>query len=128
MDPVEIRDLTTDARTILAGHVGEVNDLTWSEDGTRVATSGSDGTVRVWDARTGVPVLVLRGLASSVSQIRFSHDGSSLASSGQDGVVRVWALDLDDLIAVAERNVTRQFTDPECREYLHLEACPVATP
>jgi hypothetical protein len=35
-------------------------------------------------------------------------------------VVRVWALDLDDLIAIARREVTRELTDDECRQYLHL--------
>jgi dipeptidyl aminopeptidase/acylaminoacyl peptidase len=123
---VEVRDLVTDARTILAGHVGEVFDVTWADDGARVATSGPDGTVRVWDAATGVPIVVLRGHGSGVVQVRFSPDGSSLASSGRDDV-RIWALDIDDLVAVARRNVTRQLSRQECLEYLHLDACPVIT-
>jgi hypothetical protein len=36
----------------------------------------------------------------------------------------VWALDLDDLIEIARRNVTRQPTGEECRQYLHVEPCP----
>ena len=64
---------------------------------------------------------------SGVGQVRFSPDGSRLASSGRDGI-RIWALDIDDLIDVAHRNVTRQLSRQECLEYLHLDACPVPTP
>jgi hypothetical protein len=37
--------------------------------------------------------------------------------------VRVWALDLDDLIGIAEGELTRDLTEEECRQYLH-EPCP----
>jgi hypothetical protein len=37
--------------------------------------------------------------------------------------VRVWALDLDDLIAIARRKVTRGLTAAECRRYLRRD-CP----
>ncbi len=70
-------------------------------------------------------IVVLRGHESGVGMVRFSPDGASLASSGRDGV-RIWALDIDELIDVAHRNVTRQLSRQECLEYLHLDACPVA--
>jgi hypothetical protein len=38
-------------------------------------------------------------------------------------VVRVWAVDIDDLIAIAKRNVTRGLTGDECRRYLHSRDC-----
>jgi hypothetical protein len=34
----------------------------------------------------------------------------------------VWALDLDDLIRIAEGELTRELTEAECRQYLH-QAC-----
>ena len=49
-----------------------------------------------------------------------------LASIGDDGIARVWALDLDDLIAIANDRLTRGFSEDECRQYLHLERCPDA--
>jgi hypothetical protein len=45
-------------------------------------------------------------------------------TSGFDGIFRVWALDLDELIALAQSRVTRTLTDEECQQYLHLDACP----
>jgi hypothetical protein len=38
--------------------------------------------------------------------------------------VRIWALDIDDLLEIADENVTRSLTDDECRRYLHDAACP----
>ncbi len=42
--------------------------------------------------------------------------------------MRVWALDLDDLIEIAEREVTRTLTEQECRQYLHRGALPLTSP
>jgi hypothetical protein len=38
--------------------------------------------------------------------------------------VRIWALDLDDLVEIAENGLTRTLTDEECRQYLHTASCP----
>ena len=119
---VEIRGVPGGERVLQFGaHSGTVGDLAFSPDGTRIATSGDDATARLFDAATGVEQLVLRGHGFLVSGIAFSPDGTRLASASPDGVVRVWALDLDDLIAIAEDSVTRGLSDDECRQYLHLE-------
>jgi WD40 repeat protein/DNA-binding SARP family transcriptional activator/serine/threonine protein kinase len=123
----EVWDVTGgDKRATLLGHSGSVNDAAWDPDPERnwIATASDDATVRLWNAATGVTELVLRGHQGPVRQVRFSPDGSRLASIGRDGAVRVWALDLDDLIAIAQDKVTRELTEEECRQYLHLDACP----
>ncbi len=62
--------------------------------------------------------------ADMVAFVDFSPDGSMLVSGAADGVVRVWALDIDDLLEIARREVTRSLTDEECQQYLHLGRCP----
>ena len=79
--------------------------------------------MRIWDPATGEQLLVLRGHFAAVFSVAFSPDGSRLASVGGEGVVRVWALDLDELVEIAERELTRALTDEECRQFLHQRRC-----
>jgi WD40 repeat protein len=122
---VEVWDWTTGQRVAaLARNTGFVVDLAFSADGSRLATAGGDGTVRVWDPRSGEQLLVLRGHKGAATSVAFSPDGSRLASAGTDGTVRIWALDLDDLVEIAEDGLTRTLTDEECQQYLHTASCP----
>ncbi len=123
---VAIWDAQTGTRLAESSAPTQTTDLAFSPDGTTIATTHADGTVRVWDAVSGIQRLVLPGHNGPAWAVAFSPDGSMLASSGGDGIVRVWALATDDLIAIAEDRLTRGFTDDECRQYLHLERCPAA--
>src|SRR5262249_10839736 len=56
-----------------------------------LATVGRDGSIRLWDARTGEARGVLPGRTGAVNCVAISRDGR-LASGGDDGVVRFWDL------------------------------------
>lgn len=108
----------------LEGRSGRVSDLSFSPDGQLVATAGDDETIRIFDARTGGQRLVIPTSTCGVADIAFSPDGRQLATASTCDGVRIWALDLDDLLNIARRNVTRSLTGEECRQYLHVDTCP----
>jgi WD40 repeat protein len=68
-----------------------VSSVTYSPDGTRIASASPDNTVRLWDAATGEPVGQPLHHDKAVTSVAFSRDGTRIASGSDDGTVRLWA-------------------------------------
>ena len=98
-------------------------DLDFDPDGKLLASGDLDGVIRLWRVDDGTIASVLDARAAALRSIVYSPDGSRLASVDDDGIVRVWALEVDDLVRLAQRRVTRQLTEDECRQYLHNDTC-----
>jgi WD40 repeat protein len=120
----EVWDLDRDEPIATFHSSGSLHAVAFRPDGQQLAFAGADGTIGLGDPDTGQQQLVLRGSRSSIGYMAFSPDGTRLASMGTDGILRLWALDLDELIEIAQGRLTRSFDDDECRQWLHLEGCP----
>jgi WD40 repeat protein len=77
----------------LKGHGWVVYDLAFRPDPEvpLLASASSDGTVRIWDLKTGEQLESLRHTQNALC-VAFSPDGQLLASGGQDGIVKVWVV------------------------------------
>ena len=75
---------------VLRGHSNFVYPVAYSPDGQWIASGSWDGTVRLWDARTGGECAVLRH-PGVVRSLAFSPDSSWLVSGGDaDDRLRLW--------------------------------------
>ncbi len=72
-----------------AGLAGFVNSVSFSPDGTRLATGGGDQTARIWDAATGSKQLRVC-CGNEVNGVAFSPDGTRLATVSDDRTARIW--------------------------------------
>ncbi|MCB0034069.1 MAG: protein kinase [Anaerolineales bacterium] len=76
----------------VGGSTYGVTKVSYSPDGTRLVTAGSDRTAKVWDAETGEQLLVLEGHAVGLSGLQYSPDGKMIATGTDnfENMVRVW--------------------------------------
>jgi WD40 repeat protein len=59
-------------------------------NGLIAASAVNDGTVRLWDVRTGQELVALGGQLNSFGGVAWAPDGSRLAASGGDGSITLW--------------------------------------
>ncbi|KAF2206080.1 WD40 repeat-like protein [Delitschia confertaspora ATCC 74209] len=76
----------------LTGHQKQVNHVTFSPDGTLLASAGWDNHVKLWSARDGKFLFSLRAHVGPVYMTSFSADSRLLASCSKDTTLKIWDL------------------------------------
>jgi WD40 repeat protein len=67
-----------------------VRSVAYNPNGTIIASSSDDQTIRLWNALTGECVAVLQGHTGRVRSVAFDSDGEFLVSCGDDGTIKLW--------------------------------------
>ncbi|MGE3821705.1 MAG: WD40 repeat domain-containing protein [Isosphaeraceae bacterium] len=86
-DDVHLWSLDEPRRCELVGHSDMVRALAFSPDGMTLATSGYDGTVRLWDVSDGLERACYDPDVGPIDALAFSPDGMTLAAGGKRGIV-----------------------------------------
>jgi cytochrome c len=79
------------AEKVLRFHEGAVNAVAVLQDG-RIATSGEDARIAIWQPGQDKPATVLQGHTAPVVSLAVSPDGKTLASASWDNTARLWPL------------------------------------
>ena len=106
---------------VLRGHEDEVTTVVFTADGTRLLSSSQDGTLRLWDSRTGAALGVLRSDEGELYDVALSGDGK-IATLGKGDVVRVFRCDVcgsvEQVRALALSRSPRALTTEERQRFL----------
>ncbi len=73
----------------LLGQAGLFTTVSYSPDGSKILTTATDRTARLWDARTGAPLAVLKH-DDEIAAAVFSADSKRIATGTDAGVVTIW--------------------------------------
>jgi len=87
----------------LEAHEGPATAVAFLGEGSRFATTGADGTIRIWplEAEDDKPAIELKaeaGLSSLIANV----EGTELTAGGEDGKVLTWKLEDGSLTSMIE--------------------------
>ncbi len=95
----------------LAGHIGDVQHLAWSRDGTWLASGDDHGNVFLWPKGAAPGKLLAHG-KSAIGDVAFSADGTALVAGDHDGHVAQWDVASGaELDVVVPKDVVQTWTD-----------------
>jgi WD40 repeat protein len=71
-------------------HLGVINSIVYSKDGTRVLSGSDDKTLKLWDAATGTLLRTFSGHTDAVKSVALSPDGNQVLSGSADKSIKLW--------------------------------------
>jgi WD40 repeat protein len=92
-----------------------ITDIDFSPDGQIVASSGTDNTIKLWDATNGSLIRTLSGHTDDISTIDFSPDGQLIASGANgfddpgEAAIKIWQVSDGQLLQTLDGYDTSVF-------------------
>lgn len=99
-DQVRVAEMITLDGLVLTGHDRWISTATWNRDGDQILTSSGDGSVRIWDARTGNELARMSLKRGDIARATWSPNGSWVVSGHPE--VRIWPANVSSLLDRAE--------------------------
>jgi len=76
----------------LSGHSKWVRSLSFSPDGSLLASGGADRVIRLWRISDGKILRAFTGHTGGILSVSFSPEGNLLASGSDDNTIKIWHL------------------------------------
>jgi hypothetical protein len=120
--------VTMEPRAVLPGSVGQVESLTFSDDGSRLLATGGNRVAQLFDSEAWIRVgAIPADTQESVIEGFLRPDGRALLANGRLGVLE-WDIDPDRMAEAACTLAGRNLTRPEWETYLgdqpYRRTCP----
>ncbi|KAF2149889.1 WD40 repeat-like protein [Myriangium duriaei CBS 260.36] len=91
---IRLLDIQTgEHQRVLEGHEEPVRGLTFSPDGSTLASASEDHTVRLWNVETGTEMCIFLGHTHYVESLAFFPGSKILISGSADKTVRIWDIE-----------------------------------
>ncbi len=115
---VRIYEVWSGQERLLLGHLGGVNDVDFSPDGSQLVSAGDDGALRFWDAHTGTQLRALNPYADRecvctyrLTAAKYTADGAFLWIGAENGPLRTINAQTGARISEDPRSVLEIFPD-----------------
>ena len=72
------------------GHSDWLSAVTFSPEGSTLATSSGDGSVKLWDLKAASCILTLSDHQQPVWSVSWHWSGTLLASAAMDNTIKLW--------------------------------------
>ncbi len=105
--------------SILRGHTAKITQISFSNDGSLMATSSYDGTVRLWQLNDlNILPAVFNNHESWVTSVLFANNDQQLISGGRNGKVTVSPIEIESIVKEYCNFLTRSFSSEEWANYV----------
>lgn len=110
-----------------------VIDLAYYSDGSKILVASHDGKVGIWNASEGNRIVEFE--IAEISGLEIASNDEKIVTTDWNKTVRIWDVELeslsttpsklDDLMARAATQVTRDLSSTECLKYLREPECNI---
>ena len=89
-------DSNTPRLVVQTSHIGDISQFNFSGDGKLLATLGTNGVAKLWNAETGKELATYA--SAPVAGVAISPDGKIFAALGQDWIVRLYDITSGEML------------------------------
>lgn len=75
-----------------------IEGLSWSPDGSKLASGNQNGIVQIWDIESGEETLRFQASTGSIVNLSWSPDISRMATAGGDERIKIWNTENGELL------------------------------